>query len=151
MALIRELISRFSKKGDIVVDPFGGTSSTAMACFTLPEHQKFVGCEKDTVCFELAQNYVVKWFAAAISQKKTSLEVKGEALDASNGIMQKWGASRGPQLLRRWTAPPGHPPYQTIPAHVLRYIASTSGDRSIRGTCGNVPLAQWPRNYGAFL
>ena len=73
MALLQELISRFSKKGDIVVDPFGGTFSTAIACFSLPEHRKFVGCEKDTVCFELAQIYVVKKFAATIAQKKNWL------------------------------------------------------------------------------
>lgn len=41
--LLRHLIRMHTKEGDTVLDPFGGSFSTAMACRS--ENRKFVGCE----------------------------------------------------------------------------------------------------------
>lgn len=73
--LLKELICRFSQAGDIVVDPFGGTFSTAIACFTLDSEigkRRFIGCEKDTVCFEQAKKKVIELYAAAMFNKQVN-------------------------------------------------------------------------------
>ena len=53
VSLMKELICKYSKGGDIVVDMFGGTFSTAKACLELPEHRIFVGCDNDSSCVNL--------------------------------------------------------------------------------------------------
>lgn len=50
--LLMEILERFSKDGDLVLDCFAGTASCALACLQL--HRKFTGCEKDQICYELA-------------------------------------------------------------------------------------------------
>ena len=56
LALLQELIARFSQPQDTVVDLFAGTFSTAAACATMPGglFRRFVGCEVDAECAELA-------------------------------------------------------------------------------------------------
>ena len=72
ISLLQELISCFSQKGDIVVDAFSGAYSTAIACFTRPEHRIFVGCEQDEECHKLAiQNAVIQ--SPEIKSKSTIL------------------------------------------------------------------------------
>lgn len=49
LALLEELIQRFSQPGDIVVDPFAGTFSTAVACLRVPlgQYRLAVCCDTD--------------------------------------------------------------------------------------------------------
>lgn len=48
-SLMRELMSRFSQPGDLVLDPFARICPTAVACVTVPCHPVLVGCEA-SVC-----------------------------------------------------------------------------------------------------
>ena len=48
LTLMRELVARYSQEGETVMDLFGGTFSTALACFH--EGRKVVSFEKDVVC-----------------------------------------------------------------------------------------------------
>ena len=42
-----DLIEKFTKKQDLVVDPFGGTYPVFKACLKLSHHRRFVGCDLD--------------------------------------------------------------------------------------------------------
>ena len=52
LPLLQELVARFSQPGDIVVDCFAGTYSTAAACLAMRngEYRRFFGCESDRQC-----------------------------------------------------------------------------------------------------
>lgn len=43
--------------GDIVLDPFIGSGSTAVVC--IESNRKFVGCEIDKKYYEIAQNRII--------------------------------------------------------------------------------------------
>lgn len=45
VALMSELVCRYSLPGDIVVDPFGGTFSTAEACLNVEKPRRFFGAD----------------------------------------------------------------------------------------------------------
>lgn len=52
--LLRELAFCFSQTRNLVIDPFGGTFSRAMACFTVPRHRLSAGRKANLVCFRVA-------------------------------------------------------------------------------------------------
>lgn len=68
ISLLQEIICRLSKPGDLVVDMFGGTFSTAVACMKIPNEQLrvFVGCELDKNCFPEADNWCVEEFSRTL-------------------------------------------------------------------------------------
>lgn len=52
VSLMNELVSLFSKPGDVVLDPYMGSGTTGVACVGLG--RKFIGIEKDRRYFDLA-------------------------------------------------------------------------------------------------
>lgn len=58
LALIKELISKHSNSGDVVLDTFAGTGTTGHACLLLD--REFILIEKDTEYFEIINERVNK-------------------------------------------------------------------------------------------
>lgn len=56
---IRALLAMFSKEGDLILDPFIGSGSTAIACLQLG--RKFIGFEIDKNYYEMAQKRLAKF------------------------------------------------------------------------------------------
>lgn len=56
---IREILKMFTKENDIVLDPFIGSGSTAIACIQL--NRRFIGFEIEKSYWELAQKRVIKF------------------------------------------------------------------------------------------
>jgi site-specific DNA-methyltransferase (adenine-specific) len=52
IALIEELIKRYSKEGDTIFDPFMGSGTTAIACINLNRH--YIGCELEKKYYDIA-------------------------------------------------------------------------------------------------
>ena len=52
IALMRNLIEKFTKPGDTVFDPFMGSGTTGVACVQTGRH--FIGIEKDPIYFKIA-------------------------------------------------------------------------------------------------
>lgn len=48
---ILDLVSRFSRAGQVVQDICAGTLSTAKARLQLPAHRRFAECAKGSACF----------------------------------------------------------------------------------------------------
>ena len=68
LALIQELMSRFSPVSSLVVDLFAGTFTTALAALKLG--RQFVGCEIDVELFEAAKGRVKAVFDALEAKRK---------------------------------------------------------------------------------
>ena len=58
LAILKKLISVSSKEGDIVLDPFMGIGSTAVACKELK--REFIGCEINKTYVEWANNRLLE-------------------------------------------------------------------------------------------
>jgi len=56
---IREILKMFTREDDIVLDPFIGSGSTAVACIQL--NRKFIGFEIEEAYWKLAQKRVSKF------------------------------------------------------------------------------------------
>ena len=57
--LLRRLVKLFTKTGDVVLDCFSGSGTTALA--TIQEGRQFIGCEKDSEYVEIANNRLATW------------------------------------------------------------------------------------------
>lgn len=56
LALIEKLIAEFTKEGDLILDPFMGSGTTAIACHKL--QRNYIGFELDNEYFELASRRI---------------------------------------------------------------------------------------------
>lgn len=54
--LLERMIDSFSDIGDVVLDPFMGSGSTAVACMNMG--RSFIGCEIDSGYYEIALNRI---------------------------------------------------------------------------------------------
>jgi site-specific DNA-methyltransferase (adenine-specific) len=65
--LLERIILASTKEGDLVLDPFSGSSTTGVACVMLK--RKFVGCELEAEFIELSS----KRLKEAINERATHL------------------------------------------------------------------------------
>lgn len=68
---IREILKMFTRENDIILDPFIGSGSTAIACIQL--NRRFIGFEIDNTYWELAQKRLSKFISKFSFQKELSL------------------------------------------------------------------------------
>lgn len=142
-ALLLELISRFSKPGALVMDMFAGTFSTAIACLSLPNHRKFVGCEiRDDVFLE-ARDRVIEQFADCIVDKYSDVEAESEAQIRDAELVVSHAIHRV-RADKDWNPPPGFPGFQTLPAYAVEYIAAYWGKLDMVRDVGKRPVSSWP-------
>ena len=148
LSILRELISRFSKPGDIVVDLFSGTYSTAIACMTMRDglYRKFIGCEKDATCHGSAQPLLLDCF---VRQGRDGVFGEATKNDISSILANKeWNYSIrsnvGSERLRhRSDAPDGFPSVSSLPLHMLRFVSSVARDQSMLRRLAEVPMNEW--------
>ena len=65
--LLERLLALTTKPGDVVLDPFAGSCSTAIACINT--NRKFIGFEIDKEYYELGMNRLKK----ALSEPKLAM------------------------------------------------------------------------------
>ena len=56
VGVFEELLKRLSKPGDLVVDPCMGTGTTGLACLSIGEGRRFVGCDRDAEMYRIARH-----------------------------------------------------------------------------------------------
>lgn len=57
--LFKQLIELTTKEGDLVIDPFAGSGTTAISCLEL--NRKYICIEKDKEYFGVIENRIAKW------------------------------------------------------------------------------------------
>lgn len=150
LSVLKELISRFSQPGDIVVDLFSGTFATALACFDIPEHRQFVGCEKDNNCYSHATKHVFKCISRIISERKTDMHFSPALLDAAlyvNNYDKNFRMPSDPG----WKSPKDMPQYQILPQHLLAHLAAEWKNAEFFVRCLNKPVHKWTREFRGML
>lgn len=148
-SLLRELVSRFSQPSDIVVDLFAGTFSTAVACFTVPEHRVFIGCEPDPACFALAKSAVLKQFAKAALNPSTNIVLSAEANQAAAVVDSSMPEMPSADPL--WSPPDGLPLHQCLSPGVMHFLGSLWHDAEFVQSHMKLPVHCWHQQYLARL
>ena len=133
VALLKELINRFSKPGDLVEDFFAGTFSTAHACLELPSSRSFVACKQDLKCLELSRAHTIRKVAFYAVSNTSDWSVSPQGMIHAKGIKSTFRAaiSDDPQ----WKAPQGMAQYQQLPVHILGQLGSANKDHHFAARC----------------
>ncbi len=144
LPLLQELVSRFSQPGDLVVDFFAGSFSTAVACFSVPQHRIFVGCEVEEDCYQLAKKHVVNTFAETMSDPNfaTNLVLPQDVLECS-AVLASYSKKNHEQG-GNWKAPSGFPQYQVFPSHVFQYFSQKVESMQFYEQYFGAELDRWP-------
>jgi len=142
-ALLREIICRFSKPGDIVLDFFAGTYSTAVAALTLPKHRKFVGCENDKYCHDVASREVYRRFALYIRHGETDIVIPHKTRSAANFLYALHEQAKKRKDIA-WKAPEGLPQYQSMPPSIVAAVAAQAKNPQWMAMYCSIPVHAWP-------
>jgi DNA methylase len=145
LSLMKELISRFSVVGDIVVDLFAGTYASAEACISMPkgQYRTFVGCEVDNVCHEIAQERLLRAFCMEYMRGTFGL-VHAGVRDAAKAVQIDRGGSSKTTL--EWVQPEGLPAFSCLPRHLVNYLQTFCVDLVFEKDWAAVPLEHWPED-----
>lgn len=146
---LKEVICRFTQKGDSVLDMFGGAFSTAMACMELPEHRKFIGCENDGPCHYHAYHHCLCVFARTIAESTTDIEISQGVVNAANVVHTFFSPYLRPS--RMWTAPIGFPMYQALPRYIVEFLSSSWTSPELRNIALGKSVDKWKDEYKGLL
>lgn len=154
IALLKELISRFSQPRDFVVDLFGGTFSTTRASFSLTDHRYFIGSEMHPTCFNKAKKKTVEDFAQVIHTNASSFTSSIQALHpdlklSCKALLDHLASALPrrppPPIFDCWIAPENLPLYQNLPRKTLSAIATFTRNYSFIDQLHVLP-ENWPRS-----
>ena len=146
VAWMKELVSKFTSGGDVVVDLFGGTFSTAKACLDLPDHRIFVGSELDEECVKLATPSVMEIFAKHVLRRKASIILKpDERKDVET--YYKYLQETKKTAVDEYSVPQGLPPMQRFPSYITSMVGQLWGDGTFYEAYRTVPMNKWPEKY----
>lgn len=152
--LLRELICRLSKPGDLVVDLFGGTFSTAIACMKIPKEQLrvFIGFEKDVDCFGEASKWCLEEFSRILLNFEKSATIFPRPPSRSiveRGRLVVSHLSTRPGSTNTWEAPPGLPTMSVLPPHIMEMLTQLLGDTRFSRHVKSKTFDQWPSRLQA--
>lgn len=97
MALMLDLISKFSQASQLVLCPFGGTFSTAKACLSADKDGWFIRGKLDSGCIRASLPGLVGVYAMQLLNSKADLTLSTELLDDE----KKYGNAINGQKARR--------------------------------------------------
>ena len=143
ISVMKDIVSKFSKPGDLVMDPFSGTCSTAKACLSLNKHRRFVGCELDENCLKQSIEGVLKVFAEQVLSDTSDIHGSPELENDCNLYVRYLDAKDKRERHDRWTVPGGLHPVQTFPRHILKHMSSYFMDYSLLDCCKHIPASMW--------
>lgn len=85
-----DLVSKFLKVGEQVLDTCADTLATIKPCLKLPEHRKFVPCEKNSMRFEDALSSLVKVYANQVLSSECVKAGATEQLNQEKSLERKF-------------------------------------------------------------
>ena len=134
--LMKEIVARYSKAGDIVVDLFSGTCTTAVACISLPEYRQFYGCDSDSEALTRGRERMLDAYIYYSKNRMLppSLQVPEELQETVNILYTRYEFDDQPPRGLPCHRPAGDdfrvvgPPLATrIPQYMLEYLNTCNG------------------------
>lgn len=147
--MLFELLSHYTKGGDLVFDPCAGIFSTGRACLRMKSPRRFVGCDSDDVCVSESKPWLVEAFAKRLIEERPVVEVGDEVKEIATSIIRTCAGKRRQQVGRIWNAPPGCCPTQTFPPHIAAAMSVCMGDTKVFMQMKAVSVTEWPESYKA--
>ena len=142
-----DIIEKFTKPGDLVVDPCAGTFSVAMACMLMPKHRKFVGCDKDDSCLENSMTSLVALFARQILNPNSDIDGTDHDKVHAKVLLRELDAIEAKRRLDIWDIPPGVPVVQTFPKYLRHFISQFIGDPKLYNCTIPIPWNRWKMSW----
>jgi len=148
-----QMVETRTLPGQVVVDFFCGTGSTAKGCLALDQHRLFYGCDNDYNCVQRACQTTALVYATQVCHNTASslhvsdpmtavIKDRDARLKACQDLLQleskhqnlartgwlTWQPSSSSQSRRNkhWQLPHGLPPYQKLPEHIRNALATAT-------------------------
>lgn len=145
--LMKDLVSKFSSPGAVVMDTFCGTLSTAKACLSLHKHRKFVGCDIDSACIDASLPGLLLIFAKQCLNDDSDITVDYEVQEAAKLYISSMDAVEKKMRWTVWSVPGGFVPVQNFPEHILRFLSAMHFDYSLYDLCKMMGPHKWSRKW----
>lgn len=147
LAELKEFIARHTEDGDTVVDFTSGTNTTGVACVTLPENRRFVGCEVDEVAHRHGHDRMLQAFAERLITDGLTFDdedAKCTDEDRTHAVLylSHLEPVREPRESKNWRAPTNLPNFTTLPLHLLTFMGNALGIEGIR-RYHRIPVDLW--------
>lgn len=151
VALIQTFISKYTKPGDLVFDPFAGSYSTGRACMLLSQHRRCILGDIDPKCHKFAMRQLVEVYARQLLNVESDITGPKELEHAATVFLRQVDRINAGKMQKTWNVPAGYSPMQTFPPEVVHYICSTYRDYSLfrysRGFSMNRWSPQWRARF----
>lgn len=145
--LMKFLINKFTKPGDLVCDPCGGTMPAAKACIELDQQRKFIGTDEDQWCVSYADEVIIATYAKQLLCSNSDITSSDpKVMQAAQVAFMEVERLRLKSRLDAWVCPTGLVPIQTFPPHIVEFLCQYYGDRSLydrRGLSMNRWSPEW--------
>lgn len=109
-------VENTSKPNEVVAGLLSGTCATAMSCFELSHHLRFVVCEVHAECFASSRETLVKTYAKQMLNEKSKDSGSNEAVDASKIVVRAFDGLHTRKWIRPWRIPVGLFPVHISPS-----------------------------------
>ena len=144
ITLMSDIIEKFSKPGDLVVDPCSGTFSVAKACLLLPKHRRFVGCDLDPACLQHTEDRLIELFARQLLNPRSDISTRDDKLTSSaQNLVAEIERLKVTKRAAAWNTPKGLSPMQNFPPYIVQYLCQYFNDMSLANSGGRLPMIRW--------
>lgn len=119
----RDIVFKFSKPGQAVLEPRVGTFDTVKACMMAPKHRRRVGCGTDAVCCDESMASVVEAVARQVLNGELTI-ARSKKAQVDAGIYRE--AEKAIEPKRRamvWRSPLRHSTTLTFPMHISHFLS----------------------------
>lgn len=119
---MRDLVEKFSKPCELVVDPFSGTFATA--CLELLRLRHFVGCKVDVGCPAASTKALDKTYARQILGKKSDNLCKEKLVNVYRIVLRASNCSRARKWGGSWNVPVVLCSAPMFPWHITLFLSN---------------------------
>ena len=143
VSLLKYLINKFTKPGDLVVDVCAGIFSTMRACMEMEKHRRFVGCDKDAMCARIVQDEMIRFFSEQVHNQFSDITVQSiDIRQHTQTVVQYCNQAEVKKRADAWSTPPGLFPQQNFPPHIVQAFCQHYNDFSLYPH-RHIPMNKW--------
>lgn len=147
--MIMELVFKFCKARDLVLNTCAGTSLTPKACLLVSEHLHSAGCEKNSASFHDALSLRMEVYANQVLSADSDLTGSREAVEMSRMFVKEIAVPLSKRTADSQNVPSGLVPVHTFPVYITHILRNVCNDVTLFENCGHIPIFQWSDKWTA--